>query len=540
MNRSSQFCFPLAVLVVLAMAVTVLLACGGTPVTAPKPTRTLRPTFTPTTPSATQQLPTPTPTPVAALPTAEPGLLTPTPSTGGSIAFESKRDGFSKICVVNADASALTCLTDNPADDRFPDWSPDGARIAFVSDRDSDADYNEEIYVMNADGSGQTRLTHNAAADAFPDWSPDGTRIAFVSDRDGNEEIYVMNADGSSQTRITDTPADEMFPDWSPDGTRIVYVLRHPAEEDVWVMNADGTGQTRLTSSPWSDGVPRWSPDGTRIAFLFYDEDKGNGGIYTMNSDGSDVMLLAQSIGIPMVFAWSPDGTRMAFSSYEDLDGQDSAIYVINTGGSGLIRLTNNAAWDDWPSWSRKPLPATSTPQPPQVFPFVVSGTLSYRKQALVPEGARVVVVWLGGDAAGDEGYVFGEGTVNAVSGSFELMFDEPPPPEALYRDGSSTAGMGLLLLTTGQGFADGSSLSESSVTDFLGASEHYVIVYVSGRFEGQEEEYGWLTAFRQGYSVGRERELSGTVLEELEPTDPTTVEVIVDDPQNIEYPLWW
>ncbi|MHC4335208.1 MAG: TolB family protein [Planctomycetota bacterium] len=68
-------------------------------------------------------------------------------------------------------------------------------KIAFVSERDG----NSEIYVMNADGSAQKNLTNNPASDEAPNWSPDGKMIAFASFRDGNYEIYVMNADGSGQ-----------------------------------------------------------------------------------------------------------------------------------------------------------------------------------------------------------------------------------------------------------------------------------------------------------------------------------------------------
>jgi Tol biopolymer transport system component len=80
------------------------------------------------------------------------------------------------------------------------------------------------IYVMNADGSGQTNISNNPADDFGPDWSPDGTKIAFERDQDGNGNIYAMNAaDGSNQIRLTKSTANDCNPRWSPDGTKIVF-----------------------------------------------------------------------------------------------------------------------------------------------------------------------------------------------------------------------------------------------------------------------------------------------------------------------------
>jgi Tol biopolymer transport system component len=90
-------------------------------------------------------------------------------------------------------------------DDGMPDFSPNGRRIVFTSNRDR----NGEIYVMNANGSGQRRLTHRAGDDFVPRFSPDGARIAFVT-LPGT--INVMNADGTGLRRLT-TGTDV---DWRP------------------------------------------------------------------------------------------------------------------------------------------------------------------------------------------------------------------------------------------------------------------------------------------------------------------------------------
>src|SRR5213083_3084647 len=116
--------------------------------------------------------------------------------------------------------------------------------IAFVSNRDG----NNEIYVMNADGTGLTRLTNDPASDVYPAWSPDGSRIAFTSTRDGHNNIYIMNADGSGVTQLTTetTSFGSQAPAWC--GTRIAYMTDedYSPYPDVYVVNDDGSGETRL------------------------------------------------------------------------------------------------------------------------------------------------------------------------------------------------------------------------------------------------------------------------------------------------------
>ena len=76
---------------------------------------------------------------------------------------------------------------------------------------------------MNAAGTGQKRLTTGAATDATPEFSPNGTKIVFRSERDGDPEIYTMNIDGTGVRKLTNNSVYDITPNWSPDGKRVVF-----------------------------------------------------------------------------------------------------------------------------------------------------------------------------------------------------------------------------------------------------------------------------------------------------------------------------
>jgi Tol biopolymer transport system component/serine/threonine protein kinase len=359
---------------------TIVVVITNAPSPSVTPARTASPSLPPGTeaaptveespapsPAATRPSPTPTPAPATAassptsLPeptstTAPPTPLPPTPTavpapTGTAtappplprIAFMSDRTGNDEIWVMNADGSQAANLTNHPAADYGPAWSPDGRRIAFGSDRDGSWD----LYVMNSDGSGLARVTTGAAFDHMPSWSADGSRLAFMSDRDGNLEIYAVNVGGGGLARLTNDPAVDVLPAWSPAGGQIAFQSGRSGNDEIWVMNADGSGARNLTNHPAPDWGPAWSPDGRRIAFESEREDSWD--IFVVNADGSGLARLTTSPATDQKPAWSADGRRITFMS--DRDGNPE-IYVMNADGRGQTRLTNQPGRDESPHWA--------------------------------------------------------------------------------------------------------------------------------------------------------------------------------------------
>jgi len=157
-------------------------------------------------------------------------------------------------------------LTDSSnAHDKWGSWSPDGAKIAFISDMDGE----DEVYLINQDGTGKPEeLTHGLHAMLYaPAWAPDGKRIAF-SDKDG--KLYVLTLDDKKVSEIAQDPAGNLRDYvWSNDGGHIAFTLGDPNNfRTVYVWDVQDAKVHRVTSELFDTRDPAWDPDGN---YLYYE-----------------------------------------------------------------------------------------------------------------------------------------------------------------------------------------------------------------------------------------------------------------------------
>lgn len=190
------------------------------------------------------------------------------------------------VYTMDADGSNQVNLTPDTASlDLASTFSPDGTKIAFTSTRDCPNPKDlaipcADVFVMNADGTNPVKLTatHVDVVNGYPDWSPKGDKIAFVSNATGDYEVWVMNADGTGLQQLTNDPADDggcmllcSPPSWSPDGTKIAWSTNRSGNYEIWIMNADGTNQTQITDTPgYESHQPYWLPNGQEIVYTHW------------------------------------------------------------------------------------------------------------------------------------------------------------------------------------------------------------------------------------------------------------------------------
>lgn len=278
-----------------------------------------------------------------------------------------------------------------------PQISPDGKKIVYVrqfSDAMTDKRFSN-LWIVNADGTDHRVLTTGNHGDTSPRWSPDGTRLAYISDEDGRPQIYLRWMDSGQTARITNLDQAPAGIAWSPDGRMLSFTAlvpgspRHlatlpspppgakwadpaavydrtvyrfngpgylkPGFRQIFVVSAEGGAPRQVTSGDFPNGGsafnpsrPEWTPDGKYLIVsvnrhaeseqVFQDTE-----VYEFSVADGAVRALTSRKGPDNEPAVSPDGKWIAYTGFDDrFQGhQTTKLYLIERGGGASRSLTD-------------------------------------------------------------------------------------------------------------------------------------------------------------------------------------------------------
>jgi Tol biopolymer transport system component len=200
----------------------------------------------------------------------------------------------------------------------FPQWSPDGNKIAFVQD--------DQLLVMNSNGSDIIRI-NDIPCSGLPKWSPSGLEIAFP----GADGLYKYKNDGSKMRLTSVMP---LRYSWSPDGTEIIYTLSEVgASPGFYIINNDGTNAHKINIPLIYIKQPSFTPSGSKIMFIGSDLYMDKTDIYFIDPDGSNLQKLrleVQQVSHPQM---TKDETRIYLQGTFSFSNK-SSIMVMNADGT--------------------------------------------------------------------------------------------------------------------------------------------------------------------------------------------------------------
>ncbi len=194
-------------------------------------------------------------------------------------------------------ADSPTKLISSTLNDYSPDFSPDGGKIVFGSNRSG----NWEIWLANNDGSNPLQITSiGGSLTGSPRFSPDSRRIVFDSRPDGNADIFIINAEGGNPRRLTTENTEDILPSWSRDGQWIYYCSNRSGEQQIWKMSPEGERPTQITKQGGYEALE--SPDGK---YLFYTKGRNTAGIWKIPVEGGEETLILDQLRAGFLRYWT-------------------------------------------------------------------------------------------------------------------------------------------------------------------------------------------------------------------------------------------
>ena len=206
---------------------------------------------------------------------------------GRAVVFDSSPGGYAQLHLVPSGGGPIQPISEILHGwATFPAWAPDGGTIVYSCGRPS----YETADLCLISPSGRFRGLLGEASESQeiePDWSNDGAAVAFASDRAGNADIYLIDVDNERITRLTDESSHDADPAWSPDDRTIAFTSDRSGKVQICLVPSSG-GDVRCVV----EGIqPSWSPDGRQLTF--YRSTSEGTRIFTARVDGSDVVQIS-------------------------------------------------------------------------------------------------------------------------------------------------------------------------------------------------------------------------------------------------------
>lgn len=220
--------------------------------------------------------------------------------------YVSYKNGQPKIHLGSFSKKMEQALISLRGNQLLPAISPQLDQIAFICDASGRADLF--IQKLNADGTASGKpgqiFSMPQATQASPTFSPDGTKLAFVSDKDGSPRIYVIStiAKNKQPSLITKANRENICPSWSPDGKKIVYSAKTGSERQIWIYSFDTKEEKQLTYGPGNKENPSWAPDSLHI--VFNSTDPTSSELYVVNLNQPEAIKISRGPGVKHYPSW--------------------------------------------------------------------------------------------------------------------------------------------------------------------------------------------------------------------------------------------